>query len=417
VLQDVVLPGDAPIFADGKFTTKPVTLRVFAAWTKTGYQIMPGGLARVGDDESIKSLSLQSGALSKDVWIPSPGPVSTFSLLRQAKEDVSVLRTGNSPPSRAMDNLFWLGRYSERADNLGRVLRTIVQRRGEGSGGSEGAMQSFLCELIQGVVPGKLPRKDESWLVSNLRALLYDRATQDGLPQLLSRVRRTAWSARDRLSLDTWQTIHLMTEPDVLPAAGQAFDSAEALSSLDMLVRRGAAFAGHCAENMTRGPNWLFTDLGRRVERSLHLAWLVGQVTAPCTLAESERLRIALEISSSVMTYRSRYLNTYHLAPLLDLLLLDESNPRSVAFQLAAAERALEELERITPEGQGTAAVLYARSVRKATEREGILEEIADDPSALRTHLDQIEAGVTGVSDAITDAYFRHAIRHRVGSE
>ncbi len=418
VTQDIVPPGGAPIFANGQFTTKPVTLRIFAAWTKQGYQIMPGGLARVADDETVKSLSQQSGALSKDVWIPSPGPVSTFSLLRQTKEDVAIQRTGNSPPSRAMDNLFWLGRYSERADNLGRILRTIVQRRGEGAAiAGDAAMQTFLCDLIQSVVPGKLPRQDEHWLVSTLRTLIYDRATQDGLPQLLSRVRQTAWSARDRLSLDTWQTIHLMTEPEVLRASGRAFDSAEALSRLDMLVRRGAAFAGHCAENMTRGPNWLFTDLGRRIERSLHLAWLVGQVTAPSALSESERLRIALEISSSVMTYRSRYLNTYHLAPLLDLLLLDDSNPRSVAFQLAAAERALEELERITPKGQGTAAVFYARAVRKATERDGILDEIARDPTALHAHLGRIETGVAGISDAITDAYFRHAVRHRTGSE
>ena len=117
------------------------------------------------------------------------------------------------------------------------------------------------------------------------------------------------------------------------------------------------------------------------------------------------------------MTYRSRYLNTYHLAPLLDLLLLDESNPRSVAFQLAAAERALEELERITPEGQGAAAVLYARALRAATEKHGILEEITNDPAALRAHLARIEAGVAGISDAITDAYFRHSVRQRTGSE
>ncbi len=414
VTQDIVPPGDAPIFADGTFTTKPVTVRVFAAWTKNGYQIMPGGLARVSDDDSIKSLSLQSGALSKDVWIPTTGPVSTFSLLRQTKEDVAVQRTGNSPPSRAMDNLFWLGRYSERADNLGRTLRTIVQRRGEGG---DGAMQSFLCDFLQAVVPAKLPRNDAQWLLTTLRALIADRAAPDSLPQLLSRVRRTAWSARDRLSLETWQTIYLMTEPDMLPSSGQIFGSAEALTCLDRLVRHSAAFAGHCAENMTRGPNWLFTDLGRRIERSLHLAWLVGQITASAALSESERLRIALEISSSVMTYRSRYLNAYHLAPLLDLLLLDDSNPRSVAFQLAAAERSLEELERITPKGQGTAAVLYARALRKTTEQEGILAEIADSPTALSAHLERLSAGVAGLSDAITDAYFRHAIRHRTGGE
>ena len=417
VTQDIVPPGGAPVFAGGKFVTRPVSLRLFAAWTKDGYRVMPGGLARVADNETVRALSLQSGALSKDVWIPSDGPVSNFSLLRQTSEDVAIVRTGNSPPSRAMDNLFWLGRYAERADNLARVLRTVVQRLGEGGSGSgDSAVQNFLAEMVQSFLPARLPRKDDGGLVDTLKALLGDRGGAGGMPQLLSRVRQTAWSARDRLSLDTWQTIHLMTDAEVLPASGSPFDSAEALSKLDMLVRRGAAFAGHCAENMTRGPNWLFTDLGRRTERAMHLAWLVGRICGSQEISESERIRIALEISSSVMTYRSRYLNVFHMAPLLDLLLLDESNPRSVAFQLVAAEKALEELARITPEGQGAAPVLYAAALRKATQNIGLLGDIASDPSLLKAHLECIESGAAGISDAITDAYFRHAIRRRIGS-
>ncbi len=188
---------------------------------------------------------------------------------------------------------------------------------------------------------------DHSGLQSDLRALLYDRRFGEGLQPLLSRMRHAAWSARDRLSLDTWRTIQIFTEGETLHE--RAFEPAEALSYLDALVRRAAAFSGLCAENMTRGPNWLFVDLGRRLERAAHLAWLVRQTAVVSPAFEAERVRIALEIADSAMTYRSRYLNAFQIAPLIDLLLLDESNPRAVVFQLAAIENNLSELPRITP--------------------------------------------------------------------
>jgi uncharacterized alpha-E superfamily protein len=114
------------------------------------------------------------------------------------------------------------------------------------------------------------------------------------------------------------------------------------------LVRRAAALSGLSAENMTRGPNWLFMDLGRRLERAQHAAWLIRQTVAAPDARETEHMRTLLEICDSVMTYRSRYLNVFQLVPFVDLLLLDENNPRSCAFQLAAIESHLRELPRIT---------------------------------------------------------------------
>jgi uncharacterized circularly permuted ATP-grasp superfamily protein/uncharacterized alpha-E superfamily protein len=416
VTQDLVALGDAPIYRDGHISCKPVSLRLFVARTEGGYRVMPGALARVADDETIRSLSLQSGALSKDVWVPSLGPVDSFSLLRPPGAAVPIQRTGESPPSRAMDNLFWLGRYAERADTLARVLRTVVRRLGGGAeDGADPKLMDFFAELLRKLPAGD-PARDDG-LIAALHALISLRATPDGLPQLLTRIRQTAWSARDRLSPDTWQTIHLMTEADKLPSSHRPFDSAEALSSLDALVRRGAAFAGYCAENMTRGPNWLFVDLGRRIERTLHLVWLVGRFAAPAALSESERIRIALEISGTSMTYRSRYFDALQRGPLLDLLLLDESNPRSLAFQLDAVEKMLAELARITPKGKGTLALDLAAAVHRLSAHADFLDGDAPTAAAAPAYLERIEAGVSGVSDALTDAYFRHAVRRRTGGE
>ena len=189
---------------------------------------------------------------------------------------------------------------------------------------------------------------------------------------------------------------------------------------LDALVRRAAALSGLSAENMTRGPNWLFMDLGRRIERASHLAWLVRQTRVRADALETEHIRTVLEIADSAMTYRSRYLNLFQLVPFVDLLLLDEANPRSVAFQLAAIESHLRELPRIT---------LAQRSDVPGTHRRGNAQLWSPTPiprasasasmacgPALSELTDTIREDVAMLSDAIADAYFQHASRRRTGA-
>lgn len=421
VTQDIVTLGRAPVYEAGQIHTRPVSLRLFVAWTGDGYQVMPGALARVAGDDDAIAMPLQSGATSKDVWVPSVGPVNTFSLLRLHGEAVQILRTGASPPSRAMDNLFWLGRYSERAETFARCLRTVVERMGEQEpdDADAAAWGEFLSGLARLPLRRNVPHTDENVLLKGLHGLICDRNKTDGLAQLLQRVRQTAWSARDRLSLDTWQTIQQMTEDDVLPAADGAFDNAQVLSCLDLVIRRAAAFSGFCAENMTRGPNWQFTDLGRRIERADHLAWLVGRIAAPSAINESERVRLGLDIAGSTMTYRSRYFTVLQMRPLSDLLLFDESNPQSVAFQLAAIEKTLNELWFHAPVGQSaaTAAALQRATALRAWSAEADLLSGETTPTRLAAYLEHVEESLCGISDAVTDAYFRHTIRRRTGGK
>ena len=199
-----------------------------------------------------------------------------------------------------------------------------------------------------------------------MQILIYGRRQSRSLQRLLSRVEATAWSVRDRLSLDTWRTIHALTDQDGLPDESQAFDAPGARFYLDALVRRAAALSGLSAENMTRGPNWLFMDLGRRIERASHLAWLVRQTVYAADAHENDHIRIVLEIADSAMTYRSRYLNVFQIVPFVDLLLLDDANPRSAAFQLAAIENHLRELPRITLAQRSDVPGSIASEVRAA---------------------------------------------------
>jgi uncharacterized circularly permuted ATP-grasp superfamily protein/uncharacterized alpha-E superfamily protein len=427
VAQKVAPLGTAPIYENGGLAPKPVALRLFAAWTPGGYVVMPGGLARVARDESLRSLSMQSGAASKDIWVLSDGPVDRFSLLKPQHETVPIRRTGDEAPSRAMDNLFWLGRYAERAENLVRVARAVLLRLGDDTGFDETAnaadlARRLLVPLGQASEAAAAAAADGNvlGLTQQLQALVFDRAHPAGLQRMLQNVKRTAWSVRDRLSIDTWRTTLAFTAPEPLYTADSPLDPAGARGHLDALVRRGAALSGLAAENMTRGPNWLFLELGRRIERTENTTWLVRQDFGAEEAQEESRLPLMLEIADSAMTYRSRYLGALQAAPVLDLLLLDESNPRAVAFQIETIKAHIEELPRGNtvqlgaPDKEVIAALL---SKLWAIDDPQALAE-ADERGArgqLIRFLDYVDQAAADLSTAIARTYFQQTVRRRAG--
>lgn len=417
VVQEIAPLGLAPVFENGRFADKPVSLRVFAAWTPNGWMVMPGGLTRVAADDTVRALSMQSGASSKDAWVISAAPVDNFTLLGQGARPLEVKRHGESAPSRAMDNLFWLGRYAERMEAFVRILRAVAARLTDEPASALEVARKLLIPFSHASDSPIEEIASEQALAEELKLLIYGRQSR-GLQRLLARVEQTGWSVRDRLSLDTWRTIHILTNVD-LPPEDEAFEVPGARSYLDSLVRRAAALAGLSAENMTRGPNYLFLDLGRRVERALHLAWLLRQTVAAPDARETEHMRILLEIDDSAMTYRSRYFNVFQLVPFIDLLMLDEHNPRSCAFQLAAIESHLKELPRITLAQRSDMPRTIVQEMRAALANANparlSLCEAGERPGVIELS-DAITSSAAELSDAIADAYFQHASRSRTGS-
>ena len=419
VVQEISPLGVAPVYENGKFGTRPISLRVFAAWTQSGWIVMPGGLTRVAADDRANALSMQSGAASKDAWVLSTAPVDNFSLLANGGKMLEIKRHGESAPSRAMDNLFWLGRYAERMESFVRILRAVATRAGDEPANALDIARRLLVPFSRASDQPIEEIGEDGDLAAELQLMIYSRRHSRGLQRLLSRVENTAWSVRDRLSLDTWRTIHALTDASGLPGEETPFEGQGARIYLDALVRRSAALSGLAAENMTRGPNWLFMDLGRRIERAQQLAWLLRQSVAEADAREGETMRVLLEIADSSMTYRSRYLNVFQLLPVMDLLLLDEYNPRSAAFQLAAIETHLRELPRITlAQRSDVPRTLAAEMRQRAANAQPA--QLAFCKAGVRPGLieltDAIYSDCGLLSDAIADAYFQHAVRHRTGS-
>lgn len=408
----------APMEENGQLVARPLTLRCFVALTADGYVAMPGGLARIADRAAPLS-PLRASAVTKDVWVLADGPVSNFSLLPPRGAKIELRRTGDDMPSRAAENLFWLGRYTERAEDLARTLRALSTRLGEVSGfaghaSAADAARRLLLPMGQVSLAAveTAGAGDLSALRAELDALIADPKNANGLRPMLRAVAGAAWRVRDRLSSDAWQAL----------AALQTEDGAAA-RDLNALIRTMAAFAGLANENMTRGPAFLFLDLGRRVERSVNTAWLLESMLADGEAADAalpDILALTLDIADSFMTYRGRYLAEFEVAPVIDLLLLDETNPRSAAFQIGEIKARMARLPRATSaqlRGRDKEIIEFlAARLRSASASALAHADPKGGRPALRALLDLLQQRLPGLSDELTEAYFRHLTRRRAGA-
>ncbi|HEY3595559.1 MAG TPA: circularly permuted type 2 ATP-grasp protein, partial [Polyangiaceae bacterium] len=354
VAQDAVVLSTVPTLGDGGLMPAHLWMRAYAVVSGNSYEVMPGGLSRVGGPGERLGLSLRPGGQSKDTWVLGGGPIHAFSLLPPPSTPVPLSRGGGDLPSRVADNLFWLGRYAERAEGTARLIRTIAARLGDQSSTSEPQMPGELAALfavLDALTHAPHPRNAKAaetesirgrpaWLLASEKTLLasvFDDEPFETLKMIVASTYRVARSLRDRISGDTWRTLAQL-DRDVCRSPGITGPSSlRALTEmLDDVVTCLAAFSGLAVDSMTRGQAWRFLDIGRRLERGLHMATLLRYALGSSSPRETQLLEALLEVADSSMTYRRRYLATLQVAPVVDLLLTDDTNPRAVLFQLAA---------------------------------------------------------------------------------
>jgi uncharacterized alpha-E superfamily protein len=182
---------------------------------------------------------------------------------------------------------------------------------------------------------------------------------------------------------------------------------------LDELLVGMAALDGLIAESMTRTPAWRFLDLGRRLERSLNMATLVQSLAAESQDEEARTLEAVLEIADSIMTYRGRYLAAVNRAAALDLLLTDETNPRSLAYQLSAIADHIAKLPRDASLPLGTAEDRIASSLLHAVRMIDLddLSQGGGERTKLGRLLVRIGDQLPKLSDLVSHRYLIHAGR------
>jgi uncharacterized circularly permuted ATP-grasp superfamily protein/uncharacterized alpha-E superfamily protein len=427
VAQETVTLSTAPVWmGDGTLRPVPTVLRLFVAATEDGYRVLPGGLARASIDASPHTAWLAADDISKDIWVLADQPVDNYVTLADRLDPTDLRRSRANLPSRAADSLFWLGRYTERADAALRLLRSLVMRLGGEMSSTRHLVtpERIISLLIaqrhlaprrgrRAIEEGRDAVKRELW------AVIFDPESRDGLATVLNHVRRNAEAVRERLSVDAYRILTDLTELPSKRARTLLPDIEEALSLLNRSIQHVAAFGGLVMENMTRNFGWRFLDMGRRLERIRTATQLIRQLTVRGDPEEDGSLELLLELADITMTYLSRYHSRPHLPQVADLMLADESNPRSVVFQLEAVSDHLDHLARpqegeILSRDQRIAIRLV--SDLKLADVFALTEAVGRFGARTNLHrlCRQLDQGITEMSEYVSHRYFSHTEARRL---
>jgi uncharacterized circularly permuted ATP-grasp superfamily protein/uncharacterized alpha-E superfamily protein len=391
--QELVRLSTTPVWDNGGITPRPFVLRMFAAATERGWTVMPGGFCRIAERPDARAVTMGDGARAADVWVVSDKAVDARTLL--PGDAVRIRRIAGVLPSRAADNLFWLGRYLERAEATLRLIRALGAQQRDPGKGAPSLLQA--AERIQRLLVawGAASQTSRTQASKVAAEALQAEARFGSALSLLRSAQRTASTLRERLSPDAWQVV---TE---MPArlAEEVEDDDGVVSAAELTLQELATFAGFAQENMNRAAGWRFLEMGRRVERAINTARFARQFAYD--EATGEDLDILLTLVDCQITYRSRYLVGPVLAPIRDLVVLDTYNPRSVAFQVEALNDHIASVPALTENG------LIERPQRLAVATQSTLT------TAEAGHLDtktlfSLEQDLLNLADAIGAHYFPH---------
>jgi uncharacterized circularly permuted ATP-grasp superfamily protein/uncharacterized alpha-E superfamily protein len=343
--QEALAMGSSPTLTPTGLESRRSVMRAFAVARKESYVVMPGGLTRVAPNGDNGRISNQAGAIAKDTWVLASEPERLTGFWLQSGPAVEGIDPMSSIPSRAAENLWWLGRYAERAEALTRLLRTVHDRQGDFQGSVNPAgvasLRALLTALtrITSTYPGFVGEGAEERLAAPERELL-DLVVNYQRPGALAHAVRSlidaAYAVRDQLSQDTWLVVGPLDRA-ISELGGPAPDQhARVQAALQQVMQSLLALGGLGIESMVRDLGWRFMDAGRRIERSIQLLSLLRATVTEArgTATDSLLLESVLTAAESIITYRFRYRSQAQLETLLDLLLLDPGNPRSLTYQL-----------------------------------------------------------------------------------
>jgi len=347
IAQELVRLSQAPVWKEGRaqgLEARAVGLRVFACATPNGYVVMPGGLTRVATGPDARVLTMQRGGASKDTWVQARARAPVHRLQQRSITRKELVREDTNLSSRVAENLLWFGRHAERCDNIARLLRVALnflfnvrfdQR------GAEWPTVEALCiwfglldaqkkpaTLDAGQEPGAAIFSDAE--IESALLLAVVSPTVPGLARQQQQLHRLAGQLHERFSVDNWRALNRMVQPATPP--GERPSQSGVMTILDDATAALVTLAGFAMDGMTRDLGWRFMSIGRRLERLQFQAVVLQRALA---MDENGNLDWLLELSDSIVTYRARYRAQPEWLPVLDLLLLDETNPRSVLFQLS----------------------------------------------------------------------------------
>jgi uncharacterized circularly permuted ATP-grasp superfamily protein/uncharacterized alpha-E superfamily protein len=325
----------APMWGVGAISARPAVVRVYAIADGGGrWHVLPGGMTRVSKSED-GSVSMQRGGTSLDTWVLTDGPVDTFSMLPQRLQVDDIAQRRRPVASRTGENLFWLGRYTERTEQLVRLARATLLLIDADSDAPPNVMQALSALAVRtGLAPAGVPTLLQS-------AHHFERAVLAGMAEArgstsvaynLVALERASMALRERLSTEHWGLIRAMREtfaqalettPGELPTLSQV------LPALDRLALQLAAVTGAQTDRMTRDHGWRLLTVGRLSERLIGVATRLQAFVDAQALDTVAGIELLLELFDSLISFRARYQRHEDLLALTDMLVLDSANPRA----------------------------------------------------------------------------------------
>ncbi|WP_298964533.1 circularly permuted type 2 ATP-grasp protein [uncultured Roseibium sp.] len=377
IAQEAVTLSTTPAYFEEQLVPRPMSLRVFLARTAKGWEVMSGGFARIGRTEDASAIAMQAGGSTADVWIVGGKKPAKDTLLHQTESPYFKSQPG-ALPSRAADNLFWLGRYVERAEGAVRLLRAYHARLME-TADPDAPLVSQTADYLKKI------------------GVASEDPVPDALIAMLQSAVSSAGKVRDRFSVDGWLALNDLSQ--TANGAKRAMrHNSDIPRAMGLLLRKITGFSGLVHENMYRFTGWRFLSIGRALERAHRMTDLLSVFTEPD--APEGSLELLLEVGDSAMSMSRRYAVSLSKATVLDLLAMDGKNPRAVLYQLTDIKDHIDDLPGETEHGHLSD---LARSVLQIHTSLAIATPETLNPAVLSELRDQISY----LSVELTDAYIR----------
>ncbi|MDO9104574.1 MAG: circularly permuted type 2 ATP-grasp protein [Methylovulum sp.] len=422
--QERVSLSTVPAFIDHHIEPRNAVLRNFVVANGGDYLVMPGGLTRVAHDKDDFIVSNQAGGISKDTWVLASEPSKPVTASAQPGRHQVIDPVTEPLTSRAADHLFWVGRHLERTDASARLLRTVLLKFTDmlefQDAVDSATLSVLLCALthVTATYPGFV--KGDPQLLkapqAELLALAKNIQRAGSLAANIQVFVQSAFSVRDLWSQDTWRSVDSIRHRWQLRVTNSDLAIEQLQSHLDELITGIVAFAGLTNESMTREAGWLMLDSGRRLERALALIALLRAtvVTRHGGAVQNQVLEAVLFSTDSLTIYQRRYRSVIQLPMVLELLLLDATHPRSLAYQLLHLSEHIAALPR---EGGKSRLSEEERLIMKAY-TDLRLSDLADllkinEDEGIYADLDSLLANTNELlwrmADVIARAYFSHS--------
>ncbi len=427
--QELLSASTAPVVTALGLEPRRMVLRTFAVAQGGRYRLMSGGLARVAGSVHGRDVSSAAGAVAKDVWVLRSAGTAAAVTGPRGLGAVLPLRTvapAAAMASRSAEDLFWLGRYAERAEDTVRLLRVADDLAGDHAarpGTPEAAVLHTVLRTLTAVTttyPGFVGEGAAERLAAphgELLDLVVDAARPGTLAHAVRRTVESARAVRDQLSLDTWIVLGSL-ERVLAELAARAQEHVPGggtvpglQPTLGRVLEGFLALAGLGAESMIRDPGWYFFDAGRRIERAWQVLAMLRQVLGAQVPAQARGLALesTLIVGESIVTHRRRHQGRARADTVLDLLVRDRENPRAVGYQL---DRLREDLTHLP--GRSVAQQELTALVRELADRTRQVDLVPAPGAVGAGALDAVVLGLEDLAVALERHYFVHLAPPRV---